>query len=82
MTRAGARGAHVERLQGLLRETGFYRGQVTGAFDGATASAVRDFQRRHGLEPDGVVGSQTLLLMSRERDPLAPSLSGGKGGSP
>lgn len=34
-------------------------------YDDETAVAVMDFQRRHNLEPDGVVGPKTLALLNR-----------------
>jgi peptidoglycan hydrolase-like protein with peptidoglycan-binding domain len=32
---------------------------AAGTFDAATEAAVREFQRRHGLVPDGIVGPRT-----------------------
>ena len=32
---------------------------VSGTFDAATEAAVREFQRNHGLVPDGIVGPRT-----------------------
>ncbi len=34
-----------------------------GRYDAATADAVRRFQARHGLEPDGVIGVATLAAL-------------------
>ena len=63
--KAGARGQAVSRLQELLQGAGLYEGRATGSFDQATLDAVRSFQRSKGVEPDGVVGRQTLFLLYR-----------------
>lgn len=34
-------------------------------YDDETASAVMTFQRAHGLEPDGIIGPQTLSVLNR-----------------
>jgi peptidoglycan hydrolase-like protein with peptidoglycan-binding domain len=61
----GARGKHVRDLQGLLAQAGTYRGPITGKYDGQTLSAVREFQSEKRIEPDGVVGHKTLILLYR-----------------
>jgi len=33
-------------------------------YDGAVVEAVRRFQRRHGLEPDGTIGARTLAALN------------------
>ncbi|MFV3076649.1 L,D-transpeptidase family protein [Niveispirillum fermenti] len=37
-------------------------------FDDATVAALKRFQQRHGLEPDGVLGRQTLLALNITAD--------------
>jgi peptidoglycan hydrolase-like protein with peptidoglycan-binding domain len=61
----GSRGKHVRQLQGLLARAGTYPGPITGKYDGQTLSAVREFQSAKGIEPDGVVGHKTLILLYR-----------------
>lgn len=61
----GTKGAEAARLQQLLREARVYQGNVTGIFDRETVAAVRKFQEAQGLEPDGMAGAQTLLLLYR-----------------
>lgn len=46
----------VKELQRLLGITG---ANVDGVFGPMTEARVRDFQRRHGLVPDGIVGPKT-----------------------
>jgi general secretion pathway protein A len=58
-----ARGAPVSRLQELLRRAGVYGGPVTGVYDGATATAVLDFQRSRYLVADGLVGRLTRIVL-------------------
>ena len=55
----------IKKLQGLLKETGTYNGPLTGVYDGDTRSAVQAFQSSRGIEADGIVGGQTLMLLYR-----------------
>jgi putative chitinase len=60
--RQGDKGTEVIDLQTELRDAG-YRILVDGDFGPNTEEAVRDFQERHGLAVDGVVGPQTWALL-------------------
>lgn len=51
--RRGATGALVKQVQAKVGVS------VDGGFGATTEAAVRDFQRRHGLVPDGIVGPKT-----------------------
>jgi hypothetical protein len=57
--RRGMTGYDVAVLQFLLRRHGLRPGRLDGRFGSRTARAVRRFQRRAGLMPDGVVGRHT-----------------------
>ncbi|MCK6370151.1 MAG: L,D-transpeptidase family protein [Gammaproteobacteria bacterium] len=60
--RAGVRDPAVAALRRRLRASDDYTGEM-GAdpwfFDGALDEALRGFQARHGLQPDGVFGAAT-----------------------
>ena len=56
--REGARGDIVVQLQDLLAKTGSSL-QIDGIFGSGTRSAVRSFQKKYGLEVDGLVGPKT-----------------------
>jgi Putative peptidoglycan binding domain len=60
--RFGSTGPAVETLQQALIDAGFPlpRFGVDGLFKSETQSAVRDFQRSQGLNPDGIVGPLTM----------------------
>ncbi|MBM4313998.1 MAG: AAA family ATPase [Deltaproteobacteria bacterium] len=78
MTR-GLKGEQIKRLQGLLRDAGVYHAPVTGVFDGTTLSAIKKFQNSEGIEGDGIVGSQTLMLLYRSIDRYrGPGLTAGR----
>jgi N-acetylmuramoyl-L-alanine amidase len=55
----GSSGADVEKVQSRLRQWGYYTGAVDGVYGQATADAVKMFQQRNGITPDGVVGDDT-----------------------
>jgi general secretion pathway protein A len=50
-------------LQESLASLGFYRGPITGRFDGETQAAVRAFQRSRALTEDGMVGPRTKMAL-------------------
>ncbi|KAA9394794.1 N-acetylmuramoyl-L-alanine amidase [Kocuria coralli] len=59
------RGDDVERLQNNLSLLGLYYGHLTGVFDQKTHYAVVELQQSLGLEPTGVVNTQTIAALAR-----------------
>lgn len=57
--------SEVKRLQTALNHQGFCL-VADGRFDRETESAVRRFQRQHGLQEDGVVGPATWAALTAE----------------
>ncbi|KJE22680.1 N-acetylmuramoyl-L-alanine amidase [Frankia torreyi] len=60
-------GDDVAALQERLFNMGFDIGRTDGIFGPRTESAVRDFQRNRGLDPDGRCGPRTLRELKRLR---------------
>ena len=65
----GHRGDRVLALRARLTASGdlseeYQQGEYSDLFDKNLAEAVRRFQRRHGLKPDGVVGPSTLAALN------------------
>jgi hypothetical protein len=85
LLREGSRSPQVAKLQNLLRL------ESNGVFDARTAQAVRAYQKRNGLQVDGIVGQQTWssLLGMRAvppganllRQPPSRPSTGGSGSS-
>ncbi len=57
--RVGDHGPAVATIQRHLRSAGFDPRRTGGVFDERTAGMVKEFQRKSGLEPSGVVGFGT-----------------------
>ena len=56
----GEYGPAVAAIQGALKYHGFNTsGQITGVMDVSTETYLISFQRKHGLEPDGICGNLT-----------------------
>ena len=74
----GPKGGEVWSLQERLRELGWNDLVVDGEFGDLTDRAVRAFQTRHNLDPDGEVGRLTIEALNRaspgegEDPPLLP----------
>ena len=65
--RKGDLGDRVDLLRKRLAMTGdldLPAGEAEPTFDEALEGAVRRFQRRHGLEDDGIVGRETLAALN------------------
>lgn len=72
--RRGTRGNAVRELQKALADLG-HKVAVDGSFGPRTERAVKRFQRRHGLDVDGIVGKQTwtILYDKQQRPIVAPT---------
>jgi hypothetical protein len=57
------RGSTVARVQGRLARAGYYTGSIDGLMGPRTRSAIRSYERRHGLPVDGVIDSRLLATM-------------------
>jgi lipoprotein-anchoring transpeptidase ErfK/SrfK len=60
----GARGKDVRQLQARLADLGIWTGYKTSTYGERTIAAVERFQKRYGLEVDGIVGGMTLNALS------------------
>jgi len=69
--KSGAKGAAVTILQRNLAALGFDAGPVDGEFGPATTKAVKAFQLKHGLDPDGEVGPLTNAMLAIKLKPAA-----------
>jgi general secretion pathway protein A len=77
----GMQGPGVAWLRRALNDgdiTGRERGPVV--YDDALAARVIAFQRREGLEADGIAGIETLVRLSTQLDTRAPLLAGARPG--
>jgi predicted chitinase len=58
------KGTEVARWQSFLKSQGFTV-KVDGDFGKITTAITKEFQKEHGLEPDGKVGRNTLALAAK-----------------
>jgi murein L,D-transpeptidase YcbB/YkuD len=59
-------------IQKALKNAGFYQGAVDGKMGPVTRAGVKEFQRVHGLNDDGVVGRQTWAKLKAYVDLSSP----------
>lgn len=63
LSKMGSTGQEVKQIQTVLRQKGYYFGNIDGIFGTATRTAVRNFQKANGLTVDGIVGKKTLAKL-------------------
>lgn len=63
LSRYGSRGSEVTNIQTRLKNWGYYTGSIDGVYGSKTVSAVKRFQSKNGLSPDGIAGPATLKAM-------------------
>lgn len=61
--REGNRGEEVKQIQQRLSGWGYDIGKVDGIYGPKTKKAVIQFQKKYGLQPDGIAGPLTLEKM-------------------
>jgi peptidoglycan hydrolase-like protein with peptidoglycan-binding domain len=76
VVRKGDHGPLVVKIQYLLNQHGI-KVTVDGKFGPKTEEAVKLFQKRHGLHPDGVVGGKTWmkLIVTVRKGSRGPAVS-------
>ena len=67
----GMSGDAVKRLQNRLIELGYMTGTADGNFGASTKTAVAAFQRKAGLDADGIAGPTTLAVLYDDDAPSA-----------
>lgn len=63
LSKYGSRGQEVITIQTKLKRWGYYTGSVDGIYGSKTVAAVKYFQRKNGLDVDGIAGPKTLKAM-------------------
>ncbi|WP_346354977.1 C40 family peptidase [Azotosporobacter soli] len=59
----GDTGEKVTFIQERLKVNAYYEGATDGRFNSSVTKAVKAFQRKNGLKPDGVVDDKTYQLL-------------------
>ncbi len=59
----GNGGSIVSQVQQRLASSGYYRGPIDGVLGGGTRSAIRGWERDHGLHIDGRIDDRLLSTM-------------------
>ncbi|HEY0172764.1 MAG TPA: peptidoglycan-binding domain-containing protein [Pyrinomonadaceae bacterium] len=54
----------VKQSQGILKQRGFYAGDLTGKLDAATRDGLRKYQEAEGLKVTGTLNAATLQKMN------------------
>jgi general secretion pathway protein A len=76
----GANNWAVLEVQRLLRQIGYDAVLLSSVFDDSTKAAVQSFQRKKGLNDDGLVGPLTKIMLLKEAGTEAmPRLIDGRG---
>ena len=77
----GDQGSAVRNVQRRLKKLGYYSGGIDGDYGNGTKTAVKNFQRRNGLNVTGKVNKNTLskLNSSSAKKATASDSSGSRG---
>ena len=71
----GMRGYDIKQIKIRLQQTDDFDGEVNIRFDKKLHEAVTNFQKRHGLTPDGIVGKETKIALNKDIDKRVKMIS-------
>ena len=63
LSKYGSRGEEVKIIQTKLKQWGYYSGNIDGIYGTGTFNAVKSFQKKNGLDVDGIAGEKTLKAL-------------------
>ena len=63
LSKFGSVSEEVEQIQIVLKNKGYYNGEIDGIYGTGTKNAVIAFQRDNGLSADGIAGNATLKAL-------------------
>lgn len=63
LSKYGSRGEKVKKIQTKLKQWGYYSGNIDGIYGTGTFNAVKSFQKKNGLDVDGIAGEKTLKAL-------------------
>lgn len=61
--RPGDKGSDVKKVQQALKLLGYYTGKIDGIAGSGTTSAIKAYQKKHGLKQDGIAGKVTIKTL-------------------
>lgn len=61
--RIGSKGTEIMKIQAVLKKIGYNPGPINGVYSSQTEEAVRNFQRKNDLTPDGIIGPRTYEVL-------------------
>ena len=63
-----AKSTEILNVQKRLSELGLYSGEIDGINGSRTKNAIKNFQNKAGLTPDGIIGPKTLSALAKGED--------------
>lgn len=63
IVKKGDKGDDVKLVQQMLKELGYYQGEIDGVFGTGSVAALQRFQQMNALEADGIAGKTTYDKM-------------------
>lgn len=66
LIKEGAEEKAIDTVKGLLRRAGYDQIAINSVYDEKTQAAVLDFQKRNHIDPDGLIGPLTKILLIKE----------------
>jgi len=60
----------VKEMQEVLKGAGLYLGSTDGTMSRDMRTAIKEFQKTHGLKPTGMVDKTTYVALLKEKDKL------------